>query len=84
MIQLGQEVKDTVTGFTGIATAKVEYLNGCVQFCVKPKIAKNKEMPGGCYIDIEQLEVVGNGVYVAPKNTGGDMGNDTPSGAYRG
>jgi hypothetical protein len=84
MIELGQEVKDKVTGFTGIAISKVIYLNGCVQFCVKPrKTKKDGDMPDGHYIDVEQLEVVGDGLYIAPKDTGGDM-EDTPSADYRG
>jgi len=84
MIKLGQKVKDKVTGFTGIAIAKIEYLNGCIQFCVKPKIkAKDNKMSEGQYIDVEQLEVVGEGIRVESKPTGGVMG-DTPGDSYRG
>lgn len=61
MIELGQKVKDKVTDFTGIAIAKIEYMNGCVQFCVQPKkAAKDTKFPESQYIDIEQLDVVGN------------------------
>lgn len=64
MIELGQTVRDKVTGFTGIATAKIEYLNGCLQFHVRPKMATPKKgeapkYPEGKYIDVEQLDVVG-------------------------
>ena len=64
MIELGQKVKDIVTGFTGIATSKVEFLNGCIQFHVIPKMATPKKgespkFPKGEYIDVEQLELVG-------------------------
>ena len=64
MVELGQEVKDVVTGFRGIATAKVEYLNGCLQFCVRPKVDMPKKgeaqkYPEGKYIDVEQLKTVG-------------------------
>ena len=58
MIELGQKVKDKVTGFTGIATAKIEYLNGCVQFQVSPKVSPKNSFQEGKYIDIEQLDVV--------------------------
>ena len=66
MIQLGQKVKDKITGFTGIAVARVEYLNGCVQLLVRakmstPKKGDNQEYPKGTYIDIEELDVVGKG-----------------------
>ncbi len=78
-IALGNEVKDKVTGFTGIATSRIEYLNGCKQICIKPKMVKDSKMPDGEYIDIQQIEVVGEGVDVAQKPTGGDM-MDSPKG----
>ena len=67
---LGKKVKCKVTGFKGIATAEVKYINGCVQYCVKPKV-KNDVYPDGIYIDIEQLEVIGKGVEITPTATGG-------------
>ena len=84
MIKLGDKVKDKVTGFTGVATSKVEYLNGCVQFCITPKMkSKDNKMPEGTYIDQQQLEVVGKKVSVKRKRTGGSMPN-TPSASYCG
>lgn len=35
MIILGSKVKDSITGFEGIAIAKVIYLNGCISYQVK-------------------------------------------------
>ena len=35
MIKLGDKVKDYITGFEGIAIAKVFYLNGCISYQVK-------------------------------------------------
>lgn len=34
MIELGSNVKDSITGFAGVATARTVYLNGCVQIGV--------------------------------------------------
>lgn len=76
-IELGNTIRDIVTGFTGIATSKVIYLNGCVQFSVKPKMGKDGKLPEATYIDQEQLEWVDNGIVVKPKPGGGDM-MDTP------
>jgi len=60
MIELGQKVKDKVTGFTGMATAKIEYMNGCIQFLVMPRQKKDdKKYPKGSYIDVEQLDAIG-------------------------
>ena len=36
MINLGDKVKDSVTGFTGIAVARTEWLHGCMRILVQP------------------------------------------------
>ena len=36
MIQLGDMVKDQVSGFKGIVTAQIVYITGCVQYKVQP------------------------------------------------
>ena len=57
-IELGQKVKDMVTGFTGIATARTEWMNGCVRYCVEAKMLKD----GRCielWVDEDRLELVG-------------------------
>lgn len=63
---LGQRVRDITTGFEGLATSRVEYLNGCVQYLVKPKcITKDGEpmkQPEGSYIDDQSLELVDDGI----------------------
>ena len=84
MITLGDRVKDRVTGVVGIATAKVEYLNGCVQFAVEPKIAKGGKLVSH-YIDEGQLEKLRGGLKETrsslPKPRGGPQGHRTPPGA---
>lgn len=77
-IQLGNRVTDIVTGFTGIASSKIEYLNGCVLFGVKPKVEKDGKMPEIYYIDVQQLEFVDEGVSIKKIDTGGDM-DDAPN-----
>ena len=57
-VKLGQKVRDKMTGFTGIATAKIEFLNGCVQIQIKPKAVKKDEMPDGVFVDVEQIEIL--------------------------
>ena len=84
-IDLGLEVEDKITGFTGIAVSKVEYINGCIQFCVQPKMKTSDKgcRPDIAYIDEGQLIVIGEGVDIKPNPTepGGEMSN-TPSGTY--
>lgn len=58
MIGLGDKVRDKITGFEGLALEKSEYLNGCVQFEVQPKIDKEGKIPDSCHIDEQQLEVI--------------------------
>lgn len=70
-IALGTKVKCKITGFTGIATAKVEYINGCKQYAVRGPVGKDGKMPEVEYIDHEQLEVIGKGVTIKPNPTGG-------------
>ena len=70
-IELGNKVRDKVTGFEGIAIAKIEYINGCIQFCVKPKVKEDGKMPDGEYIDVDDLEIVYKGIIIEADSTGG-------------
>lgn len=36
MIKLGSKVKDTLTGFEGIAVARTEWLYGCTRISIEP------------------------------------------------
>lgn len=57
-IELGDIVKDKVSGFKGIATTKMEFMNGCIQYEVVPKVGKDNKMQEGTFIDISSLEIV--------------------------
>ncbi len=63
---LGQRVRCIVTAFEGIAITRVEWLNGCTQYLVKPlcvqKADEALKMPDGNYIDDNQLELVDEGI----------------------
>lgn len=81
---LGIRVKDLVTGFSGIAIARVHFLNGCVQYMVKPdRLGKDDKPIPADGIDYNQLVVVDNGIIPKEskkkkeKPTGGIM-PDTP------
>lgn len=66
-VNLGDLVKDKVSGFTGIATSRTEFLNGCVRFGVSPnELDKDKKpIPIECF-DEEQLLVVEPAAYERP------------------
>lgn len=71
--ELGNKLHDLVTGVKGIAIARIEYLNGCVHYCIKPPADKDGKEIEGFYVDSQQLEKVDDGIIkkVKPNNTGG-------------
>lgn len=74
-IKLGMEVKDIVTGITGIATSRTDYLNGCVRYCIEPKPKKDGSASDSFFCDEQQLVVVKAVTpvtrHIAPTKTGG-------------
>lgn len=55
MIKLGQTVTDSITGFTGIATSRTEYLYGCVRIGVQPKELNDGKPVQEEYFDEQRL-----------------------------
>ena len=71
-IELGSKVKCKITGFTGIAVARTEFINGCVQYGVVGKVGKDSKYPEEIGIDAESLEVISKKKKKLVKNdTGG-------------
>jgi hypothetical protein len=66
-MQIGDRVKDRISGFSGITTGRTEYINGCRQFLVKPeKVKDDGDKLDGIWIDEQTLEVVNPQVYADP------------------
>ena len=61
-IKLGSLVRDVITELEGIVIARIDYLNGCVQYSVQPKVDKQMKLGKVEWVDEEQLEVIGDGV----------------------
>ena len=56
MIKLGQVVQDKISGFEGVATARAEYLNGCIRFQVSPQTVDEKgKVQEAMRFDVVQL-----------------------------
>lgn len=73
-VKLGDKVKDTVTGHTGIAVGITEYLNGCLRVGVQSKVKKDGVVPDTYYFDEPQLVVVKKKqVKKGPADTGGPI-----------
>lgn len=80
-ITLGKEGKDKITGFKGIITAKVEYLFGCNQYGLAPKVSESGEVKSIEFFDEGRIEIIGNGIMpeeVQVEKKGG-INRDTPS-----
>lgn len=71
-IKLGNEYKDVISGFTGIAIARTEWINGCVRVTLSPKLDKDGKFQDSVCLDVEQLEATGNAITITPKEVGGD------------
>lgn len=59
-LDLGDEVKDRVTGFTGIIVGHARYLTGCDQYNVQPQCDPEKPgvHPDGYWFDEGKLELL--------------------------
>ena len=56
-INMRDQVECTVTGFTGTVIGSTEWLNGCIQYAVKPKVDKEGKIVEAEWIDSQQLKV---------------------------
>ena len=54
---LGDEVKDKVTGLVGVVTAHAKHLYGCDRVFVQPPIGSDGKIPDGWWVDIMSVEV---------------------------
>ena len=58
-VELGDVVKDRISGFKGVATCCSTWLNGCVRWTLQPeKLGKDGASAASETFDIQQLEVV--------------------------
>lgn len=65
MIELGDKVKDRITGLEGIVVAKTEWINGCIRLSVQPQEIKDGKPVECSAFDIEELELITAGVLQA-------------------
>ena len=78
-ICFGDKCKDVVTGFTGIVTGKLEYINGCVQLLLSPKMKKDGTLAENHWFDIERIEVLqSKKINLVVEPSGGASGREAP------
>jgi len=76
-VNFGDEARDTVTGFTGIVTAKALYATGCNQVLVSPPVKDDGSFVDGQWLDIERIAITEAGKKPIPSSpSGGPRGTD--------
>lgn len=77
---LGHKYRDTVSGWTGVATSRHEYMNGCIRITIEGADKDGK--PEGYIFDVQQIELVDetpvNPTPHLPARTGGPRTNRPP------
>jgi len=55
---MGEELKDKISGFKGVVVGRSEYITGCNRYVLQPKCEKNKmaELPEPVELDETTLE----------------------------
>jgi hypothetical protein len=56
--ELGDLVRDKVTGFEGIVTSHAQHLTGCDRFWIEPRVDSEGKTREGRWTDIDLLEIV--------------------------
>jgi hypothetical protein len=79
-IELGDEVQDTITGFTGIAIGSSKYLYGCTRIWIQPQEIKDGKIFESVWIDEPQLIVMTKQKIKNPRFTTEIKENKMPGG----
>ena len=61
MVELGDRVKDKITGLKGIAVGITNYLYGCKRVAVQPETEKDGKPADTFFVDEPQLEIMKKG-----------------------
>ena len=69
MIELGTKVKDSITGFEGVATGRTVYLNGCVQVLVEPPVGDDGQPGKSHWVDEQRLDTTSAATAGGPQPT---------------
>ena len=70
-IKLGDEVKDTISGFVGVAISRHSYLQGCDRIGIQPPVNEDGELPESHTFDEPSLVIVARQKAKAGNRTSG-------------
>ena len=73
-IVFGNRVKDLVTGFEGIVTGQVEYMNGCKKWSIDGKYNSTTDKIENMWLDQQQVVKVDDGITKALASKKQDVG----------
>ncbi len=76
--ELGDTLQCKVTGFKGTCTACIVYINGCLQYCLKPPVDKDGKLVEGEFFDEAQIDLVKTEAPVVEKKKTGGPQMDQP------
>ena len=79
MVEMGDAVRDPISGFRGTVTAVMNYLHGCQRGYVQPPVDKDGNYREGIWLDLPQLETVEAGVAEQGRTDTGGPRIDPPA-----
>ena len=84
-VRLGQKVRDTITGYEGIAVARTEWLYGCVRIAIQSNAMKDGLPVENYTVDEPQVELVKDAPANEPRTSshGGRPSISRPTGPSR-
>jgi hypothetical protein len=69
---LGAKIKDKISGFKGVCTGRLEFLNGCKRYQISPEKLDAGKVIEAIWFDEEQVELISNKNNFIQKPVGGD------------
>ena len=60
-LNLGDTARDSITGFEGIIQSRYIFINGCLQFSLRPRVDKDGKLQDAHSFDVSRLELVEQG-----------------------
>ena len=70
-VQLKDKVRDTITGYTGIAIARTEWMHGCSRITIQSQELRDGKPVDSCTFDEPQVEALESASQPTPAPRGG-------------
>lgn len=78
-VEMGDKVRDAITGFTGVVTGRCEYVSGCNQALVAPGVKEDGTFVESMWLDDDRLEVIESNVIKLPRRTAAGFDKPAPT-----